>query len=65
MKTRALMTTLTAMAMLAAASGVAPEYPDLRGPSARPRGYGVHLSKAERRGKSYAELQRLRAERAR
>jgi len=32
-------------------------------PAPKPEGYGVHLSKAERRGKSPAELQSLRAER--
>lgn len=43
--------------------------PDLRDPTdvyghrARPAAYGVHLSKAERRGKTYAELQALRWER--
>lgn len=30
----------------------------------RPAGYGVHLTKAERKGKTVAELQRLRAERS-
>lgn len=28
--------------------------------SSRPQGYGVHLSKAERRGKTWQELQALR-----
>jgi hypothetical protein len=32
-------------------------------PEPKPEGYGVHLSKAERRSKSPSEIQRLRAER--
>jgi hypothetical protein len=40
-----------------------PDLPDVAGYQRRPEGYGVHLSKAERRGKSVAELQRLRAQR--
>jgi hypothetical protein len=37
--------------------------PDVSGYQRRPEGYGVHLSKAERKGKKPAELQRMRQER--
>jgi hypothetical protein len=54
---------LITMALLFGASEQgAPGVPRL--PAPRPEGYGVHLSKAERRGKTPAELQRLRAQRA-
>ncbi|MFA4971805.1 MAG: hypothetical protein WC683_04280 [bacterium] len=33
---------------------------DVAGYQRRPKAYGTHLSKAERRGKSYAELQDAR-----
>lgn len=36
---------------------------ELRLPEPKPEGYGVHLSKAERKGKSFAELQAMRAAR--
>ena len=32
-------------------------------PESRPPGYGVHLTKAERRGKTPEEMQRMREER--
>jgi hypothetical protein len=62
---RRLLITAAAYAMAAAAFGD----PDARFrplptlPEPRPRGYGVHLSKAERRGKTPAQLQAMREER--
>lgn len=53
-----------AMAAQAAASGVAGDLlPSLPKWEPRPRGYGVHLSKGERRGKSFGDIQRMREER--
>ncbi len=51
------------VAMLAAGAGVPAELPGLRLPAPKPRGYRVHLSKAERRGLSWAQQQALRVER--
>ena len=59
----------TAMMMTAMLAMMAPSFtgeetaliPSL--PEPKPEGYGIHLSKAERKGKSFAELQALRAER--
>jgi len=62
MRTAMIMTTMLAMAV---GGMMDPEMPDVAGHPPRPKGYGVHLSKTERRGKSPAELQRLRAERIR
>jgi hypothetical protein len=56
------MLSIAAMTVLARGGAALPELPAL--PPARPLGYGVHLSKRERKGKSPAELQALRAERA-
>lgn len=60
MRNAMIMTTMMAMTAGAYldADGMLPA---LTGP--KPRYYRVHLSKAERRGKSYAEFQALREER--
>jgi len=53
--------TMMAMTMLALSIGVeqgAPELPRL--PEPKPRGYKVHLSKAERKGKTLEELHAMR-----
>ena len=57
---RNLRATMMAMTMLALSMGGegAPELPRL--PEPKPKGYGVHLSKAERKGKTPAELQAMR-----
>ncbi|MBE3064818.1 MAG: hypothetical protein IMZ69_07345 [Spirochaetes bacterium] len=61
MRTAMIMTTMLAMT---AGAYMVDGIPELAGPPGpRPPGYGVHLSKAERRGKSFAELQAMRAER--
>ena len=61
-RVRGQMAAIMALAlMMGGAEAGAPGLPRL--PEPKPKGYGVHLSKAERRGKSPAELQRLRAER--
>jgi NAD(P)H-nitrite reductase large subunit len=52
--------TMIAMTMLAKQAGV---QPGAREPN--PSYYRVHLSKAERKGKTFDEIQRMRAERAR
>ena len=53
---------MTAMlALMGSGEPGAPELPRL--PEPKPKGYGVHLSKPERRGKSFIELQVLREER--
>jgi hypothetical protein len=54
---------MTAMLALMAHGGdnVSHWIPSL--PEPKPKGYGVHLSKAERRGKSFSDLQALREER--
>jgi hypothetical protein len=61
MRTAMMMTAALAMMAPAFISGEMASLPAL--PAPRPEGYGVHLSKAERKGKSVAELQALRAER--
>jgi hypothetical protein len=59
---RSHMMMMYALAMMA--RGIGEDVPALpRLPELKPEGYGVHLSKAERRGKTPAELQRMRAER--
>ena len=63
MRSAMMMTAMLAMMAPAVAGEALQDLPDVAGYRRRPEGYGVHLSKAERRGKSVAELQRLRAER--
>jgi len=46
------------VSMLAAGAGVVPKLPRL--PVPKPKGYGTHLSKSERRGKTHDELQAMR-----
>jgi len=58
---RALIRTIMLASLFGGVTGE--EMPDVVGHPPRPKGYGVHLSKAERRGKSPAELQALRAQR--
>ena len=53
----AMMLALTASAFMGDQGGIA--FPRL--PEPKPKGYGVHLSKAQRKGKSWSELQALRA----
>jgi len=56
-----------AMIMAAVLSSADRAYFDAKMPALqlppKPEGYGVHLSKAERRGRSWQELQTIRAER--
>jgi hypothetical protein len=55
------MMTMLAHAMAAGAyEGQHIEFPDVAGYPPRPEGYGVHLSKAERKGKTPAQLQAMR-----
>jgi hypothetical protein len=59
------MMAMTTLALMMGGAGQgAPELPDVAGYPPRPKGYGVHLSKAERKGKSFAEIQRMRGDRA-
>lgn len=60
MRTAMMMTAMLAMMAPAFTGEQVESLPHFSKP--KPKGYGVHLSKAERRGKSPAELQRLRAE---
>jgi hypothetical protein len=61
MRSAIIMTTMLAMMAPAFTGEGGPSLPRL--PEPKPEGYGVHLSKADRRGKSVAEIQHLRAER--
>lgn len=60
MRTAMIMTTMLALTAASAIGneGYSPPLPRL--PAPKPKGYGVHLTKAERRGKSFSELQALR-----
>ena len=53
------MMTILAHGMVGAAYGN-DALPDVAGYQRRPKAYGVHLSKADRKGKMWAELQAMR-----
>jgi hypothetical protein len=55
---RAQLAAMMTLALMARGEPGAPELPRL--PEPKPRGYKVHLSKAERKGKTPEELQAMR-----